>query len=708
MKTRYITFLGALLFLFGSCAPGAQEIDSIIPESGKLVKVTAYLDNTPQTKTGLVDKEDGGKSVVWKSGNSISVFYNSGTAGGSKFTTSTNGPIAEFLGDSPDLSGVGGQAYFWGLYPYNEIASCDGTAITTTLPANQLAYQGDVADDLLVTVGRSENLSIHFKNACSVIGFTLTQENINKVVFSGNAGEKVAGEFKISFDASNKLVDTPTENAVESITITPADATTFQTGVTYYFATLPGTFSEGYSLAFTKADASEAIYQQPSAVTLKASTFYTMGDKDEGLTFINNEFVSFEDANFKAYCVENFDTDGDGEISMAEALDVRSIKVCTDNIVSMKGLEFFTNLTDLTCEASFCALSSASNHERTGTLSDLDVSKNTKLEYLKCAGNILEQLDLSANIQLSYINCSINNLTKLDVSNNSALITINAPGNLLEGIDVSHNEILTRLDCGYNKISSLDVSSNTLLKVLVIADNTISSLSVSSNPKLETLDCSSNQIGSLILENNPDLKRLHCAGNQLTSLDLTHNPALVYMTCDSNRLGELTLPPSIESLWCNDNQLAALDVSMCLNLSWLWCSNNQLTSLNVSNNTELTKLWCFSNKLTSLDVSNNTALKVLSCGSNQLTSLDVSQNTALTSLDCTSNLLTSLDVSQNTALQTLYCRSNQLTSLDVSQNTALTTLWCGTNPLLTEIWLKTGQTIEQFSYDSNVATIKYK
>lgn len=289
MKTRYIAFLGALLFLLDSCVPEAQSIDSIIPESGQLVKVTAYLDNAPQTKTGLVDKEDGGKSVVWKSGNSISVFYNSGTAGGSKFTTSTNGPIAEFLGNIPavsgDLSGVGGQAYFWGLYPYNETSSCDGTAITTTLPGNQLAYQGDVADDVLVTVGRSENLSIHFKNACSVIGFTLTQENISKVIFSGNAGEKIAGEFKISFDGNNKLVDTPTGNAVESITITPAESETFQTGVTYYFATLPGTFSQGYSLAFTKTDASEATYLQPSAVTLKASTFYTMEDKDGGLTF---------------------------------------------------------------------------------------------------------------------------------------------------------------------------------------------------------------------------------------------------------------------------------------------------------------------------------------------------------------------------------------------------------------------------------------
>ena len=308
MKTRYLSIIGICLFLLGSCIPDSQDLNIIIPGSGDVVKVTAYADGAQQTKTGLVDKEGGGKSVVWKSGNSISLFFNSGTAGGNQFTTTTNGPVAEFLGTisavSGDLSGVGGQAYFWGLYPYNETASCDGTSITTTLPANQLAYQGDVADDLLVTVGRSDNLSIHFKNACSVIGFTLTQENISKVVFSGNAGEKVAGEFKVSYDESNKLVNTPTENAVESITITPAESTTFATGVTYYFATLPGTFSEGYSLSFTEINDENGIYQQPSSLTLEASTFYTMADKDHTIWPKNNE-IWYKTSNGEVLSVPN-------------------------------------------------------------------------------------------------------------------------------------------------------------------------------------------------------------------------------------------------------------------------------------------------------------------------------------------------------------------------------------------------------------------
>ncbi len=289
MKIRYLSIIGICLSLLGSCIPESQDLNMIIPGSGKLVKITAYADNVPQTKTGLVDKDGGGKSVVWKSGNAISLFFNSGTAGGDKFTTATNGPIAEFLGSisavSGSLSGVGGQAYFWGLYPYNPAASCDGTTITTSLPANQNGFNGDVADNLLVTVGRSENLAIHFKNTCSVIGFTLTQENIKRIVFSGNAGEKVAGEYLISFDSNNNVVNSPTANAVGAITITPAESSSFEVGATYYFATLPGSFSGGYSLTFTKQDGSEATYVQPASCTLKASTFYTMANKDSGLSF---------------------------------------------------------------------------------------------------------------------------------------------------------------------------------------------------------------------------------------------------------------------------------------------------------------------------------------------------------------------------------------------------------------------------------------
>lgn len=139
-----------------------------------------------------------------------------------------------------------------------------------------------------------------------------------------------------------------------------------------------------------------------------------------------------------------------------------------------------------------------------------------------------------------------------------------------------------------------------------------------------------------------------------------------------------------------------------------WENVGQLTALDVTSNIALTELKCDYNQLTGLDVSNNTALSILSCDYNQLQNHDVSNNNALFELDCPHNQLTNLDVNTNTALTYLFCYYNQLTSLDVSNNTALTWLDCDGNPNLTEIWLKTGQTITTFSYDTSVATVYYK
>ena len=50
------------------------------------------------------------------------------------------------------------------------------------------------------------------------------------------------------------------------------------------------------------------------------------------------DVISFADANFKAYCAENFDTDGDGEISEDEANAVTAISASMLNVTSLIGI----------------------------------------------------------------------------------------------------------------------------------------------------------------------------------------------------------------------------------------------------------------------------------------------------------------------------------------------------------------------------------
>ena len=358
--------------------------------------------------------------------------------------------------------------------------------------------------------------------------------------------------------------------------------------------------------------------------------------------------TTFPDEIFRNWVLAQ-DYGQDGVLTEAEIFRVTGIGInWYNNIVDLKGIEYFTELTRLFCEGN--------------QLTSLDVSQNTALTELRCGDNQLTSLDVSKNTALTYLDCSNNLLTSLDVSQNTALSKLWCYSNQLTSLDVSKNTALTEFQCDDNQLTSLDVSKNTALTLFYCNNNQLTSLDVSQNTALTDLRCAGNQLTSLDVSKNTALTSLSCGDNQLTSLDVSKNTALTWLDCGYN-------------------QLTSLDVSKNTVLATLDCQSNQLTSLDVSKNTVLATLNCGSNQLTSLDVSKNTALLWFSCYYNQLISLDVSKNTTLWKLDCRSNLLTSLDLSQNTALGELWCDYNQLTSLDVSKNTALATLTCGNNQI---------------------------
>lgn len=59
-----------------------------------------------------------------------------------------------------------------------------------------------------------------------------------------------------------------------------------------------------------------------------------------------------DDDVFKEYCLKSFDSDGDGILSMEEAAAVELIIINNSpNLVSLKGIEYFTNLPTCPAEA---------------------------------------------------------------------------------------------------------------------------------------------------------------------------------------------------------------------------------------------------------------------------------------------------------------------------------------------------------------------
>ena len=322
----------------------------------------------------------------------------------------------------------------------------------------------------------------------------------------------------------------------------------------------------------------------------------------------------FPDENFREFILYHIDTDKDKKLSDAEIASVTNMYMWNKNVVSLKGIEYFTALEIFRCD-------------NASDLGSLDLSKNTNLKSLNCAYCNLSSLDLSKNTALTELVCNSNKLTSLDLSKNTNLKS---------------------LDCAFCNLSSLDLSKNTALTELKCNSNQLTSLDLSKNPNLISLDCAYCNLPSLDLSKNVALKELVCYSNKLESLDVSKNTAL-------------------EKLYCYSNKLVSLDLSKNAALKELVCYSNKLTSLDASKNSNLTELKCSNNQLTSLDVNSCSKLRYLFCNNNELTSLDVSKNYLLRILYCYNNKLTSLNIDDNDCLISLWCYANQMQILNVDQ-----------------------------------------
>lgn len=212
--------------------------------------------------------------------------------------------------------------------------------------------------------------------------------------------------------------------------------------------------------------------------------FISCGGDDDGGGDVRADVAinetNFPDAIFRNWLLSQ-DYGSDGVLTAAEIATVTKINVSEKiHTTSLKGIEFFTALTELNCNLI--------------GLKTLDLSKNTKLISLSCYGN---------------------QLTSLNVTRCSALKTLKCHGNLLKALDVSGCTTLTELNCWSNELKELNLSKNTMLISLDCNLNQLTTLDVSGLTKLKYLHCYTNKLTMLTLSNNWNLKELYCYQNQI-------------------------------------------------------------------------------------------------------------------------------------------------------------------------------------------------
>lgn len=197
---------------------------------------------------------------------------------------------------------------------------------------------------------------------CVYAEFTATAENsisIDNLKFSFLTNYV---QLAVSGLPQNGTIDHLTINDISSSCIISIDGGKFVATPESGIITLSKSFvlnSKGnqmrYFSAFKSESQEEARKSFATYGDLVMQTSWVKAALDKGCYyqsivtgFQSANFIKFSDLSFKTFCVENADTNGDGEVSYLEAAAVEEFSLqpyCPSNITSAEELSYFTSLT---------------------------------------------------------------------------------------------------------------------------------------------------------------------------------------------------------------------------------------------------------------------------------------------------------------------------------------------------------------------------
>ncbi len=714
MKKALFLF-SMLAFTLVSCEREADLAESESLPGKVTVKATMAdaMRAVSASRTAILDES--ARSVCWTPRDEMSLFYGTGTGGGNKFVSKNtqNQSVADFEGTIGVVTAGADfpvdKTFFWGLYPYDPEAVCDGTSIVTTLSPNQTAVAGSFETGRVISIARSQNLGLSFYNVCSGLRVKVVKEGVVRMKLKSLDGSPLAGKARITMDDSGIPYVQEVLEGSDEITLSAPAGKYLEPGQNYYFMFFPHDFNTSFFTITFETMTETATYERKRAFKFNRSDINEFSVPiDQSLTYSAKAGnIPIEDPAFKTWLTSNgFDTDSDGEISYAEAENVTDIDICSNevNLKSLKGIEYMPSLERINCpgewydvgdkelgiDRDYYYIGHYTGWETAwgpiGTLEYLDVRWNKSLKVLNiqnnsAVGELMSSIDLTNNpsleelrLGMTYLNypdiSQFEDLRYLDLghlrgtvptfSNNHELLEViidhpqDEDGHNDQAIDYDFSQCpkLERLILSATVNSISDLSNNPKLKELKIgwSSANLQSIDVSDCPDLEIIETiGSVGVSSIDVSANASLRSLNVDGNNLTALDLSNNTELQYLNCRGNNLTQLDLSSNTELITLDiaENDINSIDLSGLVKLETLYGDLNTYSVLDISNNVNLVYLDCSNTNIQSIDLSTNTLLKVLLCTNTGLTSLDLSNNTALEMVDCRWNTITTLDASKN-------------------------------------------------------------
>ena len=416
--------------------------------------------------------------------------------------------------------------------------------------------------------------------------------------------------------------------------------------------------------------------------------------------------MPFEDKTLADWMLANWDKDSDGLISFEEAALVTKIDIRSDDVKSLKGLEYLPNLDIVRCRGLSCGPEGGS-----GTLASVDLGANHHVTCLDLSNNHIESmilsgtsslssLVLSGNVELKMetLTCSLVSLRDLRSLDITGCRNLAPDLSLFPSLEEFHydsrsgikdNEKLFRQKSGLRCLYAGDALKDgdkiyllSDLELLDCAGSPIRSLNLRYNVKLRTLDLDGcDDLSFLDLNTNPKLSELHCLCKSLKRLELLEGHEIdgINVNLGQHRhipeSVEIVYTPRIEDMVFKRFILDNYDFNYDSFVSLAEAAEVESMNIPAEEYSRIVSLYGLGmfTALKSLDVSGQTLL----------TEINLSKNVALTVLVCDNTSLKALDLSDCPALVSLYAQNTSLVSLDLSHNPALKEAYLSGSPIKT-------------------------
>ncbi len=358
----------SILMQFGLMACSNDEFSDYNDDDGGIKSFTSFtatIGDEANTRAYLTDSSaEGKKQVLWTANDRIIVFSDiKQNFVNQQFiaTNVTEENVATFDKYSNSVSGN----KFFAYYPATtnlKIDQDNPNILHTSLNANTIIEGERISIPMLAI---SNDNSLRFKQVAGLIHISISDiYRLESIKLTGNRNESLYGKGTIDLTEEEpvfKLDDNQQSGQFFSYIISDEERQLLGNGIKdFYFNLPPMTFEDGFKVDITGYDenGNKITYQKVSSPNQKIErakiNHYPVIRVNEERGIDESNFIKFADDNVKAICIENWDTNGDGELSYKEAAEVSDIsnKFCAKSeIKSFEEFQYFTEVTSIGNEA---------------------------------------------------------------------------------------------------------------------------------------------------------------------------------------------------------------------------------------------------------------------------------------------------------------------------------------------------------------------